>query len=78
MKVRAPLATAAFGKIMMKFVPSEFIVLSIDFDAPLPMATTAMTQATPMTMPSMVRNERSLFLEMALRPTMVMFQRRCT
>src|ERR1700753_75381 len=74
--VFAPDEVTAPGKIMMKFVPSEFIVLSTDFDAPVPMATTAITQATPMMMPSIVRKERSLLREIALRPTRVMFQRR--
>ncbi len=74
----APLEVTAPGKIMMKFVPSELIVFSTDLVAPLPMATTAITQPTPMTMPSIVRNERSLLREIALSPTIVMFQRRCT
>src|SRR5436305_11230715 len=40
------------------------------------MATTAITHATPMMMPSAVRNERSLLREIALSPTMVMLPRR--
>src|SRR5260221_4783022 len=52
------------------------MVFSIDLVAPLPMATTAITQATPMMMPRAVRNERSLFREMAFNPTMVMLPRR--
>src|SRR5438105_13893740 len=54
------------------------MVFSTDFVAPLPIATTAITQPTPMTIPSIVRNERSLFREIALRPTMVMLPSRCT
>src|SRR5712692_9517429 len=75
-KIRAPLCVAAPGKIMMKFDPRELMVSWMDYDAPLPMATTTITHPTPMTMPSMVRNERSLFRKMALRPTMVMLPRR--
>ena len=48
------------------------MVFWIDCDAPVPMATTTMTQPTPMMMPSMVSDERILLREMARRPTRVM------
>src|SRR5438270_4971876 len=60
-KIFAPLCELAPGKIMMKFEPRELIVSWIDFEAPFPFATTTMTQPTPMTMPSIVRNDRILF-----------------
>ena len=36
------------------------------------MATTTMTQPTPITIPSIVRNERSLLREIAFKPTIAM------
>src|SRR5260221_592150 len=77
-KIFAPLWEVAPGKIMMKFEPRALIVSWIDFDAPLPMATTMMTQPTPITMPSIVRNERSLLREIAFNPTTVMLPKRMT
>src|SRR5437763_12418126 len=77
-KIFAPLCEVAPGKIMMKFEPREAIVSWIDFVAPLPIATTTMTQPTPMTMPSIVRNDRILLREIAFRPTIVMLPKRMT
>src|SRR3970282_313309 len=42
----------------------------MDFWAPLPRATMVITAATPITMPSAVSTERSLFARMACRATM--------
>ena len=78
MKILAPPVVEAPGKIMMKFVPIASIVAWIEREAPSPIAIIAITQATPITMPSIVRNERSLLRAIALRPTVVMLQRRRT
>src|SRR5438270_5087052 len=51
---------------------------SIDLVAPLPMATTAITQPTPMMMPRAVRKERILLRAMARRPTRMMLLKRIT
>ena len=61
---------------MMKFEPRELMVCWIDCDAPLPMATTTITQPTPMTIPSIVSDDRSLFRKIAFNPTTVMLPRR--
>ena len=53
-----------------RFVPMDSMLLVIDEDAPFPIASMEMTEATPMTMPSMVRPVRSL---LALR----LFNRIC-
>ena len=48
------------GVTVMRFDPSDRIVACTCADAPLPTATIAMTDATPMITPSIVRAERSL------------------
>src|SRR5687767_15751970 len=51
----------------MRFVPADFISSSTDACAPLPSATIVITAATPMIMPSIVRQVRSLLTRSALR-----------
>src|SRR5271157_1659095 len=58
---RTPPAVNAPGKIMSRLVPRLAIWELIALRAPWPMASMAMTAATPITMPSMVRNDRILF-----------------
>src|SRR5438105_4245768 len=53
------------GTIVSMVVPSEAIRSFTDCWAPRPSATIAITADTPITMPSMVRNERSLFARSA-------------
>ncbi len=55
---------AAPGKTIIRLRPIELICFSTMLDAPWPMATIAMTEAMPMTMPSIVRKVRTL-----LRPS---------
>ena len=55
------------GSTMRRFVPIEAKALSTRAFAPSPIATIAMTAATPMTMPSVVKNERVLFRKSARR-----------
>src|SRR5665213_3115592 len=43
------------------FEPSAWIEFSIDWEVPVPMARSTMTDATPMRTPSMVSNVRSQF-----------------
>ena len=69
MKIRAPDCVAAPGKIMRKLDPSELICAWTAACAPPPTAIIAMTQATPMMMPSAVRVERSLLRAIAFMPT---------
>ena len=57
---------------MMKLVPRALIDDWIDPEAPEATPTMAITQATPMTMPSMVSAERSLLRLIACRPTLTM------
>ncbi len=49
------------GETVMRFEPSERMVFCTCCDAPLPTATIAITDATPMITPSIVSAERSLF-----------------
>src|SRR5437867_6903313 len=53
---------------MTKFVPRAEIVDWIAIEAPEATASIAITQATPMTIASIVRKERILFRRMPLRP----------
>ena len=49
------------GRITRRLAPSDLIRPTTSSRAPPPIETVAMTAATPMTMPSMVRMERSLW-----------------
>ena len=53
----------------MRVVPWLSICSSMEARAPLPRAIMAMTEATPMITPSMVRVERTLFRRMAFKAT---------
>src|SRR5918997_1047880 len=64
---RAPPWVTLPGVTMARLAPSERICRSTRFRAPAPIATMAITAATPMTMPSTVRSERSVFAPMADR-----------
>src|SRR5262249_37959440 len=68
-KMRAPDCVATPGKIMRKLVPREEICAWMLAWEPWPTAIIAITQATPMMMPSAVSVERSLLRAIALRPT---------
>src|SRR5512143_4104495 len=57
------------GITVRSVVPSAWMRSFTDCCAPRPSATMAMTAATPITMPSMVRNERSLLAPRASRAT---------
>src|SRR5262245_12486208 len=69
-KMRAPDCVATPGKIIRKLVPSEEIWAWIAACEPWPTAIIAITQATPMMMPSAVSAERSLLRPIALRATL--------
>ena len=59
---RTPAPRSNFGWIMIILEPiSEICARILRFD-PCPMASIAMTAATPMIIPSMVRNPRNLLL----------------
>ena len=62
-------------KTTSMFVPSELICRSTSRDAPEPMATSMMTDATPMTMPSVVNIERSMLVRSAESATRKLSQR---
>ncbi len=68
-KIRAPDCVATPGKIMRKFVPRAEIWAWIAACDPLPTPIIAITQATPMMMPSAVRIERILLRPIAFSPT---------
>ena len=57
---RSVWSVANWGDTVMRFEPSERIVACTCADAPLPTATIAITEATPMMTPSIVSAERSL------------------
>ncbi len=57
------------GATVSRFVPSALIWSWTAFCAPLPSAIMVMTAPTPMMMPSIVRNERSLFARIAWSAT---------
>ena len=69
-KMRAPDCVATPGKIIRKLVPSDEICAWIAACAPCPTPIIAMTQATPMMMPSAVRTERILLRAIAFSPTL--------
>ena len=69
MKIRAPDCVAMPGKIIRKFVPSEEICAWIAACEPCRRAIIAMTQATPMMMPSAVSTDRILLRAIAFMPT---------
>src|SRR5262245_61172016 len=69
-KMRAPDCVATPGKIIRKFVPSEVICAWIAACEPWPTAIIAITQATPMMMPSAVSAERILLRPIAFRATL--------
>jgi hypothetical protein len=54
---------------MSRFVPIELNTFSTPAFAPSPMATIEITEATPMTTPSVVKKERVLFLRSARTAT---------
>src|SRR3989339_654903 len=54
------------GIIVKRFEPNPSMLDWIDTFAPLPIETIAITEAMPMTMPSMVRPERTLLAEREL------------
>src|SRR3972149_8148201 len=60
--LRAPPWVRAPGKIMMRLLPKAEMLASTAALAPWPMLTMAMTAATPIIIPSMVRRARILFL----------------
>ena len=62
---RAPPCVTLPGVTMARFAPSERICRSTRLRAPEPIATMAITAATPMTMPSMVSRLRRAFAMMA-------------
>ena len=68
--MRAPDCVATPGKIMRKLVPSDEICAWIAACEPWPTAIIAITQATPMMMPSIVSAERILLRPIALSPTL--------
>ena len=59
---RTPELLVAPGVMMMMLLPMLAIWFWMRSVAPEPIATVAMTLATPITMPSMVSAERSLFI----------------
>src|SRR5262245_55679849 len=65
--VRTPPAFALPAMTVMRFVPWVLICSSIITCAPVPSATMAMTAATPMIIPSMVKPVRSLLRPSALK-----------
>ncbi len=65
--VRTPCACVLPGEIVMRFVPADLTCSSIVACAPDPSATMAMTAATPMIIPSIVRAVRSLLRPSALK-----------
>ena len=64
-----PPALVEPGRMMRRFVPIAAKACSTCALAPAPMAIIAMTAPTPMTMPSVVRNARSLLRRMARSAT---------
>ena len=64
-----PAPRACPGVTVSSVVPRAAMRSFTDCWAPRPSATIAITAATPMTMPSMVRNERSLFARSASTAT---------
>jgi hypothetical protein len=52
--------------------PSDWILAAIEFWAPWPIATMAMTEAMPITMPKIVKDERTL---LPVRDQRVSFKR---
>ena len=63
---RTPPRMSPPGWIMIMFEPISLISAWMLFFEPWPMASMVMTEATPMMMPNMVRNPRSLLLLSAL------------
>src|SRR5919206_4877665 len=63
------------GRTVISVVPRAAMRSLTAFCAPVPSATMAMTAATPMTMPSMVSAERSLFARKAPRATLMISPR---
>ena len=68
-KMRAPDWVAMPGKIIRKFEPSAEICAWIAACDPCPTPIIAITQATPMMMPSAVSTDRILFRAIAFMPT---------
>jgi hypothetical protein len=68
-KLTPPMPRCCPGITVSSVVPSELIRSFTADCAPVPSATTAMTAATPITMPSMVSRERSLLARSAPRAT---------
>src|ERR1700682_467354 len=68
-KIRAPDDVDVPGKTIKKFVPREEIWACTAACAPPPTAIIAMTQATPMMIPSAVSVDRSLLRAIAFMPT---------
>src|SRR5512135_2828386 len=64
-----PAARMCPGMTVRSVVPSDAMRSFTDCWAPFPSATIVITAATPITMPSMVRNERSLFARSASSAT---------
>ena len=62
------------GITISRFVPIAENRSRTCFCAPLPIASIAITAPTPMMMPSIARNERSLFASRLLRPTLKIVQ----
>ena len=58
------------GNTITRLLPIDDISLTIIVDAPLPIASTAMTAAMPTIMPRHVRSERVLLRAMARRATL--------
>ena len=58
---RSPPDVVLPGRIIIRFEPMEAICAEIRSLAPAPIATIAITAATPMIIPSIVRMERILF-----------------
>ncbi len=66
MPPRTPPVLMLPGKMVIMFVPADLICSSICAWAPVPMATIAMTAATPMIIPSIVKAVRILLRPSAL------------
>ena len=71
---RMPPEFAAPGVTMSMLLPRLAIESSTLLLTPMPMETMAMTAATPMMMPSMVRMERSLFANSSCRAMVMLSQ----
>src|SRR5262245_42390608 len=69
-KIRAPDCVATPGNTIRKLEPSEEICAWMAACEPWPTPIIAITQATPMMMPSAVRIDRSLLREIAFMPTL--------